>query len=353
MQNLLRYTPPSWASQLRSIPQYYVKLAQRSTPINQWNLQSAFPDRKISNFQIYIKRDDMTGSVLSGNKVRKLEFLLADAMHNKCNIILTAGGIQSNHCRTTAVAARQLGLSTGLFLRCDEDVRSNVQLVGCQGNVFLNSMVESKIYLVERKAQFVPDILPKMRILANHLQSTTGDKCYMVPIGGSNTVGLFGYIECFKELIEQGLFEHFDDIVVTVGSGGTTCGLALSNYLTGSKVKLHAICICSDSNYFYQHIDDTLESLQLNDQVKARDIVDIIDGYAGLGYGLSTQDEIKLSYDVSRSTGIILDPVYNTKAVNGLLHELENNPQRFQGRRILYVHTGNTTTSDYELKLEL
>ncbi|RDD45412.1 Bifunctional D-cysteine desulfhydrase/1-aminocyclopropane-1-carboxylate deaminase, mitochondrial [Trichoplax sp. H2] len=339
-QNLIRYTPPSWASTLCYIPQYYLKLAQRLTPIYQWDLPAAFPNRSISNFQIYIKRDDMTGSVLSGNKVRKLEFLLADALQKKCTSILTAGGIQSNHCRTTAVAARQLGLSSYLFLRCDEEMRSNLQLVGCTGNVFLNSMVASKVFLIERKAQFFPDILPKMQQLSTYLKSTTGDECYLIPIGGSNVIGLFGYIECFRELVEQGLYENFDDIVVTCGSGGSTCGLALSNYLTGSKVKMHAICICSDANYFYQHIDETLQQLKLSDQVKARDIVDIIDGYAGLGYGLSTEDEMKFAYDVSKSTGIILDPVYNTKAVKGMLHELEHNPERFQGRRILYIHTG-------------
>ncbi|XP_015748744.1 PREDICTED: bifunctional D-cysteine desulfhydrase/1-aminocyclopropane-1-carboxylate deaminase, mitochondrial-like [Acropora digitifera] len=115
--DLQKYKPPKWAASLKDIPQHFVQLAQRNTPIHPWDL-SQLP----KGFSLYIKRDDLTGNALSGNKVRKLDFLLADALYKNCDTIFTCGGLQSNHCRATAVASRQLGLSCYLFLRSPKQV---------------------------------------------------------------------------------------------------------------------------------------------------------------------------------------------------------------------------------------
>ncbi|CAH3188099.1 unnamed protein product, partial [Porites evermanni] len=250
-------------------------LAQRNTPIHPWNI-SNLPE----GFSLSVKRDDLTGSTLSGNKVRKLEFLLADALNKKCDTIFTCGGVQSNHCRATAVAARQLGLDCYLFLRSSEQSTD----IGCKGNVFLNKMVGSCIIVVP-KLQYKSGLKQMMEKMAEKLKQQ-GSSAYLIEIGGSSYTGMFGYLTAFQEMIEQNVLEDYDDIVVTVGSGGTASGIAIGNYLTGSKLKCHAVNVSDNAAYFYNKINEDLRRGGVD--VKAEDIIDIIDGYKGGGYGVST-----------------------------------------------------------------
>lgn len=331
MSKLLPYVCPKWAQNLKHIPKYRVQLANPDTPIHRWCLPG-IP----SKFEVSIKRDDMTGSTLSGNKVRKLEFLMADAVARKCGHVITCGGVQSNHCRATVVAARQLQLQPHLLLRTDVQNQSEI---GSEGNLLLDRLCGANIHIVPKKSRYETELKPRMEKLAKKLKEETGEESYLVPVGGSNSVGLFGYITVFQELISQGLFEQFDDIVFACGSGGTAAGLAISNHLTGSHVRCHAIIVCDDKAYFTDHVDQTLVRVGL-DNVHCQDILDIIEGHKGRGYGLSTQGELEFITNVSRSTGIMLDPVYSGKAALGLVEELHNNPQRFQGNRILFLHTG-------------
>ncbi|XP_019620389.1 PREDICTED: putative D-cysteine desulfhydrase 1, mitochondrial isoform X2 [Branchiostoma belcheri] len=293
----------------------------------------------------------MTGSTLSGNKVRKLEFLMADAIDRGCGAIITCGGVQSNHCRATAVAARQLGLDIHLMLRSDvQDFlpiangvpdwsAKNPSEVGCEGNLLQDRLMGANVYLVQRTEWYEEKLLPRMQRLAQRIKETSGKESYLIPVGGSNQVGLFGYITAFQELIEQGVLERFDDLVLTVGSGGTTCGLCVANYLTGSKIRIHAVAICDDAAYFHRHINAALQEIGLTD-VRSEDIVDIIEGYKGRGYALSTKKELEFVANVAHTSGIILDPVYTGKATMGMLNELRTNHSRFQGNRILFLHTG-------------
>ncbi|XP_033106061.1 bifunctional D-cysteine desulfhydrase/1-aminocyclopropane-1-carboxylate deaminase, mitochondrial-like [Anneissia japonica] len=220
---LLSYRPPDWASHLQMIPLVKVKLFQPFTPIHKWSLPN-IPD----DIDIYIKRDDMTGSVLSGNKVRKLEFLLGEALATGCQAVITCGGVQSNHCRTTAVAAKQLGIETHLLLRSRSE---NLSETSCHGNMLLNSLMGASMYLVPIKAQEKTDLEPRMQRLADRLQEEKGMKAYLIPIGGSNVVGLHGYLCGWQELLEQGVTDRFDDVILTVGSGGTAAGVAIGNFL--------------------------------------------------------------------------------------------------------------------------
>ncbi|KAL4227590.1 hypothetical protein ACF0H5_013033 [Mactra antiquata] len=331
MSTLLQpYRPPEWAKELQNIPSSKIQLANGNTPIYRWNL-NGLP----SEFAVSIKRDDMTGSTLSGNKVRKLEFLMAKAISSDCKHVITCGGIQSNHCRAVAVCSRQLGLQPHLVLRTDI---SNVDEVGCKGNLLLDRLCGAKIYLTARKSPYLTELKPRMEALAKHILETTGEQSYLIPVGGSDTVGLFGYISVFEELLSQGLHEQFDDIVFACGSGGTAGGLAIANYLTGNKLRIHGIAVSDDANYFHHHCNEMIKSVGLN--VKSQDILDIIDGHKGQGYGISTQDELDFIINVSTSTGILLDPVYTGKAVKGMVYELNNNPDMFKGNRILYLHTG-------------
>ncbi|XP_066267863.1 uncharacterized protein [Branchiostoma lanceolatum] len=343
---LAPYTPPPWAAKLLGVPKYRLQLGQLNTPIQRWRLND-LP----AGVELFIKRDDMTGSTLSGNKVRKLEFLMADAIDRGCEAVITCGGVQSNHCRATAVAARQLGLDIHLMLRSDVQdwlpiangvpdwSAKNPSEVGCEGNLLQDRLMGANVYLVQRTEWYEEKLLPRMKRLAQRIKETSGKDSYLIPVGGSNLAGLFGYITAFQELMEQGVLERFDDLVLTVGSGGTTCGLCVANYLTGSKIRIHAVAICDDAAYFHRHINATLQEIGLTD-VRSEDIVDIIEGYRGRGYALSTKKELEFVANIAQTSGIILDPVYTGKATMGLLNELRTNQSRFHGNRILFLHTG-------------
>ncbi|KAL3846757.1 hypothetical protein ACJMK2_017718 [Sinanodonta woodiana] len=332
ISRLLRpYTPPSWAKVISPIPLYKVELANKNTPIHQWNLPG-LP----SGFKVGIKRDDMTGSTLTGNKVRKLEFLMAEALQNNCKHVITCGGIQSNHCRAVAVCSRQLGLVPHLILRGDQN---SVEELGCDGNVLLDRLCGANIYLVPRKSPYLTHIVPRMEILVQKIKQSTGESSYMIPVGGSNRVGIFGYLSVFEELMSQGVLEDYDDIVFACGSGGTAAGLCLGNYLTGSKLRIHAVAVSDDAAYFHDHVTGTLREVGIQ-EVTSEEILNVVEGHKGQGYGISTQEELDFILEVSQSTGIMLDPVYTGKAVKGMVYEIQNNPSRYKGNRILFIHTG-------------
>jgi len=326
---LTKYTPPAWASKLAFKPEHRVRLAMLPTPISKWNVPTKPP-----KLNLYIKRDDLTGCATSGNKIRKLEFLLAEAVANDCRNVITCGGIQSNHCRATAAASRELGLNSYLFLRADDPTREEVH-----GNMLVNLMCGSRVFFVPKKMQYKEGIEERMKRLASYLLDKKGEKSYCVPIGGSNLVGSYGYVEAWREMMDDEAFDVITDVVVSCGSGGSAAGLAIANHLTGSKKKIHAVSVSDDRKYFHQHINDTLSGLGLND-VRSEDIVDVIDGYKGYGYGATTPEDLRDIRMVSSSTGVFCDPVYTWKGVKGLLGEFERNRERFKGENVLFVHTG-------------
>ncbi|XP_013413667.1 bifunctional D-cysteine desulfhydrase/1-aminocyclopropane-1-carboxylate deaminase, mitochondrial [Lingula anatina] len=327
---LVQYNPPEWTEKLTDIPKQ--KLAQLPTPIHQWSIPGV-----PSTFSVHIKRDDLTGCALSGNKVRKLEFLLADALAKDCKHLITCGEFQSNHARATAVAAAQLGLQSHLVLSGDTCIKNEGD-VGYDGNLLLSRLCGAEMYVVPKNSSYLTHLRPKMEVIASQIKNERGEDSYLIPIGGSNAIGLFGYITAFQEMMYQGIQEDFDDLVVS-GSGGTAAGLALGNYLTGSKLRVHAVDIYTDPKYFHNQINTSLEDVGITD-VKSWDIIDIIEGYKGNGYGLFTEEELEFILDVSTSTGVILDPVYSGKAARGLVNELTTRPGRFKGTRVLFVHTG-------------
>jgi len=218
------YVPAVWTNILNPIPASIIKLCIRPTPIHAIKSVSLNTENNV----LWIKRDDLSGFELSGNKVRKLEFLLADALNLGHDCVITIGGKQSNHARATAVAARQLGLESHLILRTP-DPDSDPGLVG---NLLFNRLVGSKIYTVSPSNYAQLGQTKLVNILAEQLRKE-GKNPYCIPVGGSNAMGTWGYLEAVNELIEQmkELSLHFDHLVVACGSGGTACGLALGNRL--------------------------------------------------------------------------------------------------------------------------
>ncbi|KZV17117.1 putative 1-aminocyclopropane-1-carboxylate deaminase-like, partial [Dorcoceras hygrometricum] len=260
-----------------------------------------------------LQRDDLSGMQLSGNKVRKLEFLLADAVAQGADCIITIGGIQSNHCRATAVAAKYLNLDCYLILRTSKVLVDKDP--GLIGNLLVERLVGAHIDLVSKEEYAKIGSVALAGVLKERLLKE-GRKPYVIPVGGSNSLGTWGYIEAIKEIKEQcgkGNGEAvFDDIVVACGSGGTIAGLSVGCFLSDLGSKVHAYCVCDDPNYFYDYSQGLLDGLQAG--VSSRDIVRIQNA-KGLGYALSTAEELKFVSDIAVATGVVLDPVYSGKSL--------------------------------------
>lgn len=307
-----------------------VKLAQLPTPIEKLERLS----RRLEGPEIYIKRDDFTGLELSGNKVRKLEFLLAEALNQQCDSVITCGGNQSNHARTTAIACARLGLSTHLVLR-------DGMTKPLEGNLFLGRLVGAEIESVTSDEYLRVDEI--MQAAADKLKSA-GHTPFIIPEGGSNDIGALGYVRAAEEISKQ-LREsklRIDHIVVPVGSGGTHAGLLFGKFIYDLPAQIHGINVCDDKAYFMGRISKILQKMEqrfkLNLQLDPQEI-NIIDGYVGKGYGLSSQEEIDLLKDIARMEGVILDPVYTSKAMLGLVDQIRKGAFK-EGENILFIHTG-------------
>ncbi|KAL3639297.1 hypothetical protein CASFOL_017204 [Castilleja foliolosa] len=248
------YVPPSWAAHLNLVPTQTFSLGHLPTPIHKWNLPN-LP----KNTEVYLKRDDLTGMQLSGNKVRQLEFLLAEAVADGADCVVTLGGIQSNHCRATAVAARYLNLDCYLILFTSSKVV--VDQSGpdeLTGNFLIGQLVGAHVQLISEEEFTSIGNVVLTNLLKEKLLSE-GKKPYVIPIGGSNALSTWGYIEAIREikdqLIQRGSgVTSFDDIVVASASGGTVAGLSVGSWLSGLRAKVHGYSIYFDPDYLYQYI---------------------------------------------------------------------------------------------------
>ncbi len=284
---------------------------------------------------IWIKRDDQTGMEVSGNKVRKLEFAVKEALDQDCDHLITCGGIQSNHARATAAVAAKLGMGCTLVLR-GEDREDR------EGNLFLETLMGAEVIFVTPE-EFEESLDGIMEGVRDKL-AQEGKKGYILPIGASNGIGSFGYLEAYDEIVEQEgeLGLKFDAIVATVGSGGTFAGLYAGNQLDGGKRDIIGINISSTADYFRERVAQLLEEMkdytEIPFETREEDIP-IIDGYPGLGYALSRDEELEFIKWLARLEGLVLDPVYTGKAMYGLVQEIrKGNLDRYED--ILFIHTG-------------
>ena len=285
--------------------------------------------------EIYIKRDDQTGTELSGNKVRKLEYSVKEALDMGCNYLITCGGVQSNHCRATAAAAAKLGMKCCLVLRGDAGSEA-------EGNLLIDRLLGADVRFIT--AEEYSDQRAEIMEAIKRETDDKGFKAYIIPEGASNGIGSFGYYTAMEEIIrqEKELGIHFDCIVLATGSGGTYSGLWLANKLLGHSSDVYGICVGGDAGYFKARIPEILfESMgymDVNIPVSPEDI-NIIDGYVGRGYALSRPEELRFIHGFAELEGIILDPVYTGKAMYGLTEEIKKG--RFNNyKNILFIHTG-------------
>ena len=313
-----------------------IHLARLPTPVHVLPHHSA-----MFNVELFMKRDDLTGSALSGNKIRKLEFVLAEAVAQKADTVLTCGGAQSNHCRATAIAAAKLGMNCRLLLRTADP--SNPPFP--EGNILLERMAGAEIVWITPEEYNIRDQIFERE--AASLRKA-GRKPYMIPEGASNALGAWGYIKCIEELINDianlpGGAHKDTTIINATGSGGTSAGLILGTKIFDLNARVVSVNVCDDHDYFVRVIGKICESAISDYHLEidfSGDIdINIMDGYVGRGYALSRPEELSVICDLARTEGIFLDPVYTGKAFFGMVQELKRDPQCF-GERIIFIHTG-------------
>lgn len=308
-----------------------LSLANLPTKIEKLDRLSEF----LGGPNIYIKRDDQTGTEASGNKVRKLEFTVKEAQNMGCNLLITCGGIQSNHARATAAVAAKLGMKSCLVLRGDKNTPPD-------GNHFIDLLLGADVRFISpedysnRRMEIMEEIKREYE--------KKGLKPYIIPEGASNGIGTFGYYLGMEEIImqqkEMGI--EFDGIVLAVGSGGTYAGLQLANKSFNNKGKIYGVNVCDNEEYFVNKIYDILVDSKkyYNEEISVnRDEINIIDGYVGAGYAKSRWEEVEFIQFIAKLEGLILDPVYSGKAMYGMVQEIKRG--RFKGcENLLFIHTG-------------
>lgn len=289
---------------------------------------------------VWIKRDDLTGAALSGNKIRKLEFVFG--AHRGKTAVVTCGGAQSNHARATAIAARRLGIVPHLVLRTP-DGKAPAGDAGCDGNVLLDRLVGAEITWVtpadyrDRRGEIMQRIAGEMR--------ARGLDPFVVPEGASDATGALGYVAMVEELRGQLGSEgpaRFDALVHACGSGGTTAGMAIGVALFGVRTRVVALAVCDDEAYFTRVIGGIVRDFAARHPgaVREEDVRwETIDRWKGVGYAQSTREELDFLRMVGETEGILLDPVYSGKAFRGLAKEIEAGTFA-RGSTLCFVHTG-------------
>ncbi len=307
-----------------------IDLANLPTKIEKMDRLSKELDKNI-----WIKRDDQTGMEVSGNKVRKLQYAVKEALDGGCDHLITCGGIQSNHARATAAVAAKLGMGCTLVLRGEEKEDR-------EGNLFLETLLGAHVEYItaEEYAESRGGIMESIR----QELGKEGKKAYILPEGASNGIGSFGYLDAYHEIVEQEkeMGIHFDAIVLTVGSGGTFTGLFVGNRLDEKNRDVVGINISASADHFRNVIAEIVEDMknyaEIPFSVNPQDVY-IIDGYQGLGYAISQDEELQFIKRLARLEGIILDSVYTGKAMYGLVEEIKKgNLDKYEN--ILFIHTG-------------
>jgi len=276
---------------------------------------------------VYVKRDDLTGLGIGGNKVRKLEFLLGDAIAKGADTVITMGAVHSNHAFVTALAAKKLGLDAVLVLRGQEALKGNYLLDKLMG-------IETRIYDVEKTA----DLIPHAQEVAEELEER-GRKPYIIPIGGASPIGTLGYVRAMGELSEQisRLGPRIDTIVDAVGSGGTLAGILLGLGITKLDVEPVGMAVGIFGEKMTERVIDlakeSAELLGVDVELREPRVYD----YSFGAYGKIVREVTELIRLVGTSEGILLDPVYTGKAFYGLM-ELARRGEL--GESVLFIHTG-------------
>lgn len=279
---------------------------------------------------LYMKRDDMTGLALGGNKTRKLEYILADALARDCDTVITAGAMQSNHCRQTAAAAACLNLECHLLLGGNEPQQ-------VQGNLLLDHLFSAHIHWAgeHRKGESLAELYAEL--------VTVGKKPYIVPYGGSNQLGVLSFVDALEELMVQTIDGDFTHIVFASSSGGTHAGLLLGKKVFNKKFELVGIKIDKqdDNDFAAQIISLANEAARMIDIEASfsRDELILKEQYVENGYAQVGDLEKEAISLTAKYEGILLDPVYTARAMGGLIDMIRSGEFK-SSDKILFWHTG-------------
>ncbi len=290
--------------------------------------------------RLWIKRDDCTGLATGGNKTRKLEFLMADAVENSADIVVTQGAVQSNHVRQTAAAACKLGLDCYALLerRVPEKGADYEQT----GNVMLDHIFNTQI-------EFRPaglDMNAEAKVVTERLRAE-GRKAYFIPGGGSNEIGALGYVSAAQELLQQCASMQLDPklVVLSSGSAGTHAGMISGFHVLGCEIPILGISVRQPEQVQIENVYKLAvkTAAQLSDKPLPRDKVIVDDGYVGAGYGIPTETMVAATSLLARNEGILLDPVYSGKGMAGLIGQIQSGQITNDGD-VIFLHTGGAVS---------
>jgi L-cysteate sulfo-lyase len=289
--------------------------------------------------EIWIKRDDCTGMSTGGNKTRKLEFLMAEAVAEQADMVMTQGAIQSNHARQTAAFAAKLGMQCHLLL---ENRTGSTDTNYCHnGNVLLDGLHGA----THEPRDSGLDMHAEMEAVADKFR-TEGKRVYVIPGGGSNATGALGYANCALELVSQAnnIGLKIDHIVHATGSAGTQAGLVTGLKAINAGIPILGIGVRAprdaQENNVYQLAQATAEKLGCSGVVQRDDVVANTD-YVGDGYGLPAASTLEAIDMFAKLEAILLDPVYSGKGAAGLI-DLIRKGQFEKGQKVVFLHTGGS-----------
>ncbi len=287
--------------------------------------------------RLWIKRDDCTGLAGGGNKTRKLEYLLAEALDAGADCVLTTGAIQSNHARQTAAAAAKLGLECHLLL--EEEVNRTDADYGGSGNLLIDRLCRAHLHCFRRDT----DMPLALETLANKLRAQ-GRRPYAIPVGGSSARGALGYVRCAQELLQQSrtLAIDVDLVVHASGSAGTQAGLLAGFAALGADIPVLGICVsrpaAEQEEKVMGLVAESLSLLEVSAPFPRRRVRANGD-YVGEGYGIPTAGMIEAVRLGARLEGLLLDPVYTGKAMAGLI-DLVQKGALDKASNVVFLHTG-------------
>lgn len=306
-----------------------VSLAQLPTPVAE--LQNLAQHCGVP--RILIKRDDLTGLELTGNKIRKLEYVVADALAQGADTLITHGGTQSNHCRATAALGARLGLKVRLILRYSEDGAIT------DGNLFLDNLFGAECSF--HSPEEYSTNLNQLVATATEEITAEGRRTYFFPVGASIPLGCWGYIRCIAELFEQLGKGSPLDIYVATSSGGTQAGLILGKALFGcTNWSIRGVPVSDSSEYFRDKLSELIKSTVgqygLNIDSEST-LIELIDGFIGPGYAIPYDEAIETIRLLGHCEGLVLEPSYTSKAMTGMLANIQKRPAE---RVPVFIHTG-------------
>ncbi len=291
-----------------------LELARKPTPLEKYIFEGK---------EIWIKRDDMTDFVASGNKIRKLEYLLGDAIEKKSDVVITCGAVQSNHARATNYLSKRLGMRVILYLKEWYPGKNS-------GNFLLNELMGAEINIVTPKEY--EDIDKIMEEKAKKLLEE-GRRAYIIPEGGSNYIGSKGYEDAVFEMSRQVDLDYFDAIYVATSSAGTYAGILSGVKKLNLNLEVRGVVVHKKpTEVVREKIEEILDQLGVEDHSG----INLIRGFEGKDYAYPSEADLKMIKYVASESGIFLDPVYTSKAFRGTLETMGDQ------EKVIFIHTGGT-----------